>query len=99
MTNLPTREQLEALVEARYAEMRWNDDNGDFLDSAMVALSEFSNVGTPASEAYAEAIGPDYICALEDGTIAAWGGDMLIGAGVVARQLVFVAPADQVLPE
>lgn len=99
MTNLPTRETLEALVEARYAEMRWNDDNDDFLDEALIALSDVSNVGTAANQAYAEAIGPDYICALEDGTIAAWGGDMVIGAGVVARKLVFVAPADQVLPE
>lgn len=89
MNNTMTREAMTALVDAHY-EARADDWDG------IVELEDVAGTGTPASEAFAQQLGADYICALEDGTIAAWGAE-IVRDGYTDRELVFIAPADQTI--
>lgn len=94
MTDTTTRTALIALVDGLYDDRANGVEDG----ASQASLDRLAGTGTPTNEAYAEAIGADYICALEDGTIAAWGAD--IGRnGYTDRELVFIAPADQIVDD
>ena len=48
-------------------------------------LGEWHGTGAPREDLQetAELIGPDYICAIDDGSILAWGADRAIGREIV----------------
>lgn len=56
--------------------------------TALEDFGAYAGTGTPANDAQAEDLGPDYVCALDDGRIVAWGGDFAIKPGVVGREIV-----------
>lgn len=89
MTNV-SQAALTVLVDALYVDRAADEPTG----APAATLDQYAGTGTPASEAYAEALGIDYICALEDGTIAAWGGDIARN-GYTDRELVFISPEMQ----
>lgn len=77
-------------LEAFITDLRSNDSEVALL--ALLKLGGHTGEGFPASEAYAEALGGDYICALEDGTIVAWGADHADGG----CEVVTIDPSQQV---
>ncbi len=97
MAEIPTRETLEAMVEAIHTEAVIRADNDGFDTSALEALDRYAGVGSPANPAFAKAIGPDFICALSDGTVAAWGRDIVLASGVIGRELCFVTAEEQIV--
>jgi len=56
------------------------------------AFAPVLDAGEPASEAFAVSIGADYICAMSDGTIVAWGAERADGY----REITTYAPVEQV---
>ena len=56
---------------------------------------DIGGAGLPASPAFADALGERYVCALDDGTVAAWGAPKRLPRGFVSRELVFYPPAEQ----
>lgn len=89
MTNV-SQAALTALVNALYEDRAAEDPTG----VPAATLDQYAGTGTPASEAYVGAIGADYICALEDGTIAVWGSDIARN-GYSDRELIFISPDAQ----
>lgn len=55
-------------------------------------LNELCGEGTPHDSTFAESLGADYIGALDDGSIVAFGREFLDDAGHIARKLVVYGP-------
>lgn len=89
-----TKDQIAALHEAMITAANEGDEDAE--ETARFQLGDLAGTGTPANEAFAESLGIDYVCALEDGTIVAHGADIALpGRGRSIRDLVFIAPAQQ----
>lgn len=50
-------------------------------------LAPWAGTGTADAD-FAASLGPDYICALDDGRILAWGGDAVTVPGAADRKLL-----------
>lgn len=87
-----TQAQIEAVHEVMIEAIRAGDDEA--ATDALTALGDLVDQAAPANSAFAESLVGDYICTLEDGTIAAWGADFPV-RGRICRELLFIAPAEQ----
>lgn len=67
---------------------RLADTDVEIRAAALEALGDYMGVGEPADAEQAEALGPDYICALDDGRIVAWGAEIAIAPGVSGREII-----------
>ena len=56
-------------------------------------IADIAGLGEPASKTYAELLGTDYICAMDDGAIIAWGAEHADGY----REIDTFSPEDQAL--
>ena len=71
--------------------MRFNGKEIEIEEMDEDFLGQIAGQGTPANQAFAESIGPDYIAASDDGSILACGKDTPEG-----REIVVIAPEDQI---
>ena len=78
-----TRDQLDVLIAKRTAIIE-SVDGEEYVDSQTLddaladweaELGQFAGSGTPSDEAKADELSTDYICALDDGSIVAWGAE------------------------
>lgn len=66
------------------------DTDEEIRAAALEALGSYMGAGEPADADQAEALGPDYICAMDDGRIVAWGADIVIAPGVSGREIIIL---------
>lgn len=55
---------------------------------ALDEIGGYAGTGTPADEGEAIECGPDYICALDDGRVVAWGSEYVRRPGAVGRKVI-----------
>ena len=86
MTNPLTITILDTIKADIDAAIERRDD--DAWADAEARLAGYADSGEPADQAQADECGPDYICALDDGRVVAWGRDYVAWPGRVAREIV-----------
>lgn len=94
-----TRDELIELVgriEAVFDD-QWEPlpDGEPVVESARAFGLDIGGASVPAQRAFADALGERYICALADGTCAAWGAPKPMPRGFISREVVFYSPAEQ----
>lgn len=76
-----TREQAERLISTNNRLIAGDDEDAERLDLYERVMSEVGDClgtgepGAQFSEEFIDDLGGDYICALDDGAILAWGTD------------------------
>lgn len=60
----------------------------DVRAAALEELGAYMGTGEPADAERAEELGPDYVCAMDDGRIVAWGAEYVIRPSVTGREII-----------